>query len=486
MKRSAVQAWINSVAMADTQPDGSTTQQQQRIPDTPSPLKRARTSRNVGADEVDDEIAELDLDKTPVRPRGTSTRSASSLPTTLASRPILSAAQPSSETSSQWDGSVRSRSNSPAKRFQKVERLLGLAVPVHFTKKQALGAALPPDAQTLLRALSAVQARVRLLPAVLRSHPDFGDDELIHTHMWSDGGQGQGRPSSETWSAEEHAAALRSHEELRRIVDKSVASSNKHRSESSWNNLVHTPLLEHATRAMPFLEVEPIMSAHIMPAFRPLLASGEQMQLPSTSASSATGGSSVSGHSPGGAATPVRRRPAAATISASVHKMVDYALTLQPADALRALIDEFLRGEPWERQSINQTRYEPLRACPAPLFIETKTTSGTQDGASVQLGIWLAAWHERMRTLAALAGSPQERLLTLPVIQVVGGVWSVMYAVDEGTEIRVLYRNSQIGETDSMLGMYELQASLAALGRWVEGTFQPWFTDLLTRAVENR
>ncbi|OAA65108.1 hypothetical protein LEL_10555 [Akanthomyces lecanii RCEF 1005] len=356
--------------------------------------------------------------------------------------------------------------------------LANLAVPVYFTKKQALGAALPEDAQTLLRALSMVQARVQLLPAVLRSHPDFSNDELIHAHMWSDGG------SPEMCSAEKHEAALRSHEELRRIVDKSVASSNKRRSESSWNNLVHTPLLEHATRAMPFLVVEPIMSAHIMPEFRPLLASGEQ--LPSSSASSATGGSSVSGHSGGGAATPVRRQPAATTISTSVHKMVDYALALQPSDTLRPLIDEFLRREPWERQSINQTRYEPLRACPAPLFVETKTTSGTQDGASVQLGIWLAAWYKRMRTLAVLAGSPQERLLTLPVIQVVGGVWSVMYAVDEVTEIRVLYRNAQIGETDSMLGMYELQASLAALGGWVKGTFEPWFTNLLMRAIENR
>ncbi|TQV90297.1 hypothetical protein IF1G_11056 [Cordyceps javanica] len=108
------------------------------------------------------------------------------------------------------------------------------------------------------------------------------------------------------------------------------------------------------------------------------------------------------------------------------------------------------------------------------------------DGASVQLGIWLAAWYKRMRRLAELAGRPRQRMLTLPVIQVVGGVWSVMYAVDEVTLIRVLYRNSQIGETDSMLGGYQLEASMAVLGRWVESTFEPWFTELLTRAVENR
>ncbi|KAM3437831.1 hypothetical protein NHJ13734_004477 [Beauveria thailandica] len=56
---------------------------------------------------------------------------------------------------------------------------------------------------------------------------------------------------------------------------------------------------------MPHLEVEPITSAQIMPAFRPLLISGEQ-----------------------------------------VHKMVDYALVLGPSDALQALINRFLEGEP--------------------------------------------------------------------------------------------------------------------------------------------
>ncbi|KAM3551518.1 hypothetical protein ARSEF4850_007831, partial [Beauveria asiatica] len=73
----------------------------------------------------------------------------------------------------------------------------------------------------------------------------------------------------------------------------------------------------------------------------------------------------------------------------------------------------------------------------------------------------VAAWHERIRTVASQAGI-EERLLTLPVIQVLRGVWSVLYVVDDG-----IYR------------------SAGAPGRWVEETFMPWVTDLLTRAVEN-
>ncbi|OAA72431.1 Methyltransferase type 11 [Cordyceps fumosorosea ARSEF 2679] len=302
------------------------------MPDIPSPKKRPRTSHN-------DETAPPDPDKTP----------------------------PSSKTS--W-----SRSSSPSKRFQKIGSLVALTVPVHFTQTQILGTALPADAQGLLKTLSAVRGKARLLPAVLRSHPDFHDDDDILDFMWSDDFEGQD-------TIQEYKAAQRNHEELR-------------------------PRNERY--ALPM--IEPAMSAQIMPAFRPLLASGQQILLPSSSSiSSATGGSRESAH--GGEAAPAPR-PAAA-IGLSVHKMVDYVVALRPSDKLRVLIDAFLLGEPQERDSINQTRYTPLQKRPAPIFIETKTTSGVRDSASVQLGVWLAAWYERLRNITALAGSPQEKLLTL-------------------------------------------------------------------------
>ncbi|KAM3447858.1 hypothetical protein MY3296_008313 [Beauveria thailandica] len=447
----AVEDWINDVAIADAQPG------------TPSPSKRARTTEN-----ADDEIASFkldttDLEKTPIGPShmsavAGSSRSASSFPAALVSRPALS--YDSSETS-------RSRSISPTKRLQKTESLLGLAVPIEFIKQRSLATAIPDDTHQLLEALSAVGAGEAVLPAVLRSHFDFQNDPQIRRHAWRD----ETQPTSAAVAAAEYAAALHNHELLCRIVDESLASANKHRSEAGWNNLVHTPLLQHATQNMSHLEVEPIISAQILPAFRPLLASGKRVPLPSSEAS--TAGSSVSGRS-------------VAPIATSVHKMVDYALVLRPSDTLKTLISHFLASEPWERQSINQTRYEPLRAQPAPIFIETKTISGTQDSANVQLGIWVAAWCERMRAVVSRAGT-DEKILTLPVIQVTGGdVWSALYVVDDGTRIRVLDADCRIGNTSSILGIYQLQASMAALGRWVEETFTPWFTDLLARAVESQ
>ncbi|XWX00731.1 hypothetical protein V2A60_008752 [Cordyceps javanica] len=91
-----------------------------------------------------------------------------------------------------------------------------------------------------------------------------------------------------------------------------------------------------------------------------------------------------------------------------------------------------------------------------------------------------------MRAVVSRAGT-DEKILTLPVTQVTGGdVWSALYVVDDGTCIRVLDADCRIGNTSNILGIYQLQASMAALGLWVEETFTPWFTDLLARAVENQ
>ncbi|PQK16307.1 hypothetical protein BB8028_0006g06270 [Beauveria bassiana] len=91
-----------------------------------------------------------------------------------------------------------------------------------------------------------------------------------------------------------------------------------------------------------------------------------------------------------------------------------------------------------------------------------------------------------MRSIMALAGAEEEKLLTLPVIQVMDSAWSVSFVVDHGTHIRIIDEDYVIGDTNSMLGIYQLQASMMALGAWVKDVFESWFTNLLTRAVESR
>ncbi|KAJ4174091.1 hypothetical protein NW754_002308 [Fusarium falciforme] len=162
--------------------------------------------------------------------------------------------------------------------------------------------------------------------------------------------------------------------------------------------------------------------------------------------------------------------------------MVDFAVVLRPEKELQNLIDTFLDKQPHTMATINQTIYEPLRTRPAPIFIETKTSSGNMDTANVQLGVWVAAWHERMRGIIALGGGT-DKMITIPVIQVVGSIWTLLFVMDAGAEIRVLDGNFRIGDTDSIFGIYQLQAAMSALADWTKDTFQPWFTAILTRAT---
>jgi hypothetical protein len=114
--------------------------------------------------------------------------------------------------------------------------------------------------------------------------------------------------------------------------------------------------------------------------------------------------------------------------------MVDFAVVLRPEEELQNLIDTFLDKQPHTMATINQTIYEPLRTRPASIFVETKTSSGNMDTANVQLGVWVAAWHERMRSIIALGGGT-ESMITIPVIQVVGSVWTLLFVMDAGAEI---------------------------------------------------
>ncbi|KAJ6439062.1 serine/threonine-protein phosphatase 2A activator 2 [Purpureocillium lavendulum] len=327
-------------------------------------------------------------------------------------------------------------------------------------KASDLGSVLPGDAQQLFEVLSAVEAKVEILPATLRGASEFRAAR-IRDFMWKSDEEDRSL-TCETISG--------NHARFRDVVNDSIASSNLHRSEAAWNNLVHTPLLRHATSLFDFLQVEPITSARIMPAFRPLSKTGNQ-----SLSSSISSASSMSEQDLG---TPQTR---SGSVASSVHKMVDFALVLQPKEGLQKLIDTFLDTQPQTTATINQTIYEPLRTRPAPIFIETKTSLGNIDAANVQLGVWVAAWHERMRSILSLAVI-SSKIITIPVIQVVGSVWTVMFVKDTDAEIQILDTNFRIGDTDSILGVYQLQAAISALADWTRATFEPWLTGVLRQA----
>ncbi|PNP76144.1 hypothetical protein FNYG_10513 [Fusarium nygamai] len=424
MESILVQAWVNDVNSALTYDQNTISTSATSPEDMSSPTKRPRTS--------DHHDLRYDQEQTPTRARVhlaraeediedvsndpqdpfTTAPSDYSYPAVLGSSAGFSVPfgfpPPATITS-------RSRSASPTKKFRKTADLLTLMPPVRFNTVSDFEPYVPEDAHKLVRSLSAVEAKEGILPASLQNHTLLQSSK-IRPYSW--------QPLKSSDEEDDVISLQRGLAHLQSVVDDSITSRNLFRSEAAWNCLVHTPLLKHTISEYDFLKVEPITSAGIARSFRPLQRNGRHIfsQTSASSASTVSEQDDVSSHS----------RTSAAALS--VNKMVDFALVLEPKDELKTAIDEFLDAQPVGDNTITQTLYEPLRTRPACIFIETKIASGNIDAANCQLGVWVAAWHERMRSIIKM-GDSQERVLTIPVIQVISSIWTILFVVDTGSDI---------------------------------------------------
>ncbi|KAH7302894.1 hypothetical protein B0I35DRAFT_447669 [Stachybotrys elegans] len=345
----------------------------------------------------------------------------------LASRPHFATAamdQRPHSTRSSASSLQRPRSTSPSKQLRKMADLLTLDRPVRFKKEMDMRAALPSDVQDLYDALVLAEHGEGILPPTLADIPGMNVRD-IRPYMWQQADKATNTQSAGAGTQSSDRSVVDKHHRILGIVKLSNESSDLHRSETAWNIMVHYPLLCELT-SFSSVRVEPITSAQIVPAFRPSFSgqpSDEESSQKTGSIFSST--SSISGYDSNAS-------PSRMNATRSVHKMVDFALILAPDEDLKALIETFTKSSP--TATVNQTAYYPLKSRPAPVFIETKTSAGNIEAANVQLGVWIAAWHESLRSIMRLGGSA-ERIITLPIIQVVEGVWTLMFAVDAQTEI---------------------------------------------------
>lgn len=138
------------------------------------------------------------------------------------------------------------------------------------------------------------------------------------------------------------------------------------------------------------------------------------------------------------------------------------------------------------------TAYRPIA-----VSIECKRAYPASDPL-MQLIVWTAAWQKRMRALrwemslthvgtvlndetagtSTNTASPETRLVTVPLIQVVAHQWQMYFACDEGAFL-VIYGPILLGSTYDISGLYSLISSLGSLKRWVEDEFytgmKEWF-----------
>ncbi|KAF1997085.1 hypothetical protein P154DRAFT_471486 [Amniculicola lignicola CBS 123094] len=217
---------------------------------------------------------------------------------------------------------------------------------------------------------------------------------------------------------------------IRRVQAAAVSLSSTGDHEPQWYCSVQWPLLDVAFRHMS--HIEPKQISHALPIKECLPQTGERY---------------------------------------SESRLVDFAINLIPQSVSDDSLSEWLRSQPKNLRTVNQSLYAPLCRHPTMISIEVEV-NGTEEEAWVQIGIWLSAWHERVGQIGANQG---HWVITLPVIIVLNHYWYLYLVVDKGLYIEILQFTESIGDTLSLVKVYRILAVLRRLGEWGLETFEPWF-----------
>jgi len=253
---------------------------------------------------------------------------------------------------------------------------------------------------------------------------------------------------------------------LRKIKRTAWKCRERGRSEAAWNTMVHAPLLQLALNRPEYAHVgwEVVTTAQIAKHFVPRMGDFAPTEF-------------------------------------ADKKMVDLAMVLEPDVSddsegeeeakqqnleqrfrhLAHAIQRVVRSQPYDRQSINQSMYTPLLEWPIGISIETKAV-GANEAGRVQLAIWTAAWHERIKDLMMTTGtwSSDTLFITMPLLLIVEHNWVLSFACDRGDRLEVVGEMT-LGETASLKGLYTLVAVLRELAVWMQGRFAEWMLGVLER-----
>ncbi|KAK2036408.1 hypothetical protein LZ31DRAFT_547516 [Colletotrichum somersetense] len=266
-----------------------------------------------------------------------------------------------------------------------------------------------------------------------------------------------------------------------RETNKALANE---RAEAHWNNRIHTPLLVAAIESDRDQDaVEPpgtsfftATAATITPSCIPQHAQGLDLQakmvdyciVVSDAEVVAAARSAVARRS-GPANNPVRSVPDGSVDGASTSSYASSVSSSNTNLGRKKIRHSF-------PQSINHTEYDPLVLRPISVSIETKKLGSSEDMAKAQLSVWVSAQLNRFHQLLG----PQPIGITLPLLNVSGSTWQILFAVEKEDRIDLVHF-VRVDGTNSVLGCYKIMAIIRALRHWSETTFRTWFLDAVSR-----
>lgn len=163
------------------------------------------------------------------------------------------------------------------------------------------------------------------------------------------------------------------------------------------------------------------------------------------------------------------------------NKLVDYALvvdhSLIPLDKVRAR-RSLQSGSILSCINHTPSSYARLLTKPIAVSIETKTNDANESEGTVQLALWVATHFNRLRALhSGELGRRRQVSMPLPLIAVLGSQYRLYFAVDDEDEIRIL-GGKCFGDTESLLGCYQVLGVLKGVCEWIRDIYVPWFVKM--------
>lgn len=361
------------------------------------------------------------------------------------SRPILPSSRPEPQQPSSGDFSSQSRSqthssasrapSSPSrpKSPSKAETDLQLSdIAVDWYIFKTKGLELPDETQTLLKDIRRIGKGFGVIPTVVKRR--------AMEHMIKEDGCQAEEISKNIFAGADrsgHDQEMEENEVFDEVVDIQMAAAdcrNDGVSEPEWNSAVHYPLIKLALKS--YWRSEGIWFHDISTA-----RISDSSLLP-------------------GIASKAKKVQS---------KMVDYAMVIRPAEDLLDRIRDLLRNT--DGFSINPTDARYVRFRPIGLSIETKRSAIDEDKSNTQLGTWVSAHFAKLSQLARGDGD----LPLLPLIMIQGNKWEFMIAHKVNARQIEIYRDQPLGDTGSLLGIYQLLVALGRLARWMDEVLRPWF-----------
>ncbi|KAJ4322137.1 hypothetical protein N0V84_004972 [Fusarium piperis] len=240
---------------------------------------------------------------------------------------------------------------------------------------------------------------------------------------------------AESWAKEHGANPWNSFDELREIrlvCDRTQEAMELNLPEPCWNARIHERLLDVALKPFENLSHWDVTRATINKPYLGKHRSGVDLQA----------------------------------------KLVDFCITLSGA-TVRDVYDRLAAAN--DPQSINHSSTAPLRYQPIAVSIETKVQAGSAEEGKAQLSVWATSHLKRLRLLTVTSSKHITVDTTLPLVQVNGGVWTLLFLRD-GETVQLI-ETVTIGDTKTVLGCYQVVAFLRHLGHWALTVYKRWLYD---------